>query len=132
MKPDQGLGVGDPAVGEAGGGIVEGPPLDRHVGLLRPIVGGGYRLELGGHEDVHVLVTEPHGVVHAGEELEVEGPEADLLLELAGGRLERGLAVDIALAGGNLDDVVVQRRPILAYEHDIVAVDATTATAPGW
>ena len=51
----------------------------------------------------------PGGLVHVGEELEVPGPPADLLRELAvGGRLG-GLAGLVAQAGRDLQQLLVDR-----------------------
>ena len=60
------------------------------------------------------------------------GAHPDLLAARAGPS-PRGLAVDVAGAGGDLEQLAVDRPAVLAHEEDVPSsVTATTATAPGW
>ena len=74
-------------------------------------------------EQVRVLIAEPGRVEELRELDEAARPVADLLLELAAGGLLGRLAVDVALAGRDLEDVVADRGAELADHDDVVAVD---------
>ena len=66
---------------------------------------------------MRVLVAEARRVVELGQLDEPARPVADLLFELPPGRLHRRLAVDIALAGGHLQQIAVGRDAVLAHEQ---------------
>ena len=76
------------------------------------------RRAVGGEEDRVDRVGHPGARVDRGQQLEVAGAEADLLDQLAPGVVLVGLAVDVAHPGGDLDDHLVVRRPVLRHEDD--------------
>ena len=55
----------------------------------------------------------------------------DLLGELAGGALLGRLARDVELAGGQLQERLVDRAPVLAHEQDVLAVGLERHDAHG-
>ena len=64
--------------------------------------------------------------------VEAPGVEADLLLELAGGGGLGRLAVDVALARRNLEQLAAGGDAVLPHEHASPSITGTTTTAPGW
>ena len=80
----------------------------------------GARLELGGEEQVGVLVAEAGRVVELAEQLEPAGVVPDLLLELAVRGHGGGLALDVALAGGHLEQLAAGGDAPLAHEDRLV------------
>src|SRR5215211_744933 len=100
---DQGLGV----AGGAGGppqGLLEGQPHDLDA-LLLPVAGRGAALDRGhalGQVQVEHLVAPPGGGVEAGQEGQGAALDPQLLGQLAAEGVLHGLAVDVVLAGGDL------------------------------
>ena len=59
--------------------------------------------------------------------------QADLLGQLPVRRDLAGSPGDVALAGRDLEQIAIERRPVLAHEHDRSSSSTgTTDTAPGW
>ena len=103
-----------------------GDALDGHRRFLVAHRRARARFEVGGEEEVRVLVAEAGRVVELAQLVEPTGDVPDLLLELAvGGRLGR-LALDVALARRDLEQVAAGRDPPLPHQQRIrlvVAID---------
>ena len=78
-------------------------------------------MQARGQEDLGDLVAEAGGDGRPGQQGPPVGPVPGLLGQLAGGGLG-GLPVDVAGAGGDLEQPVVHRRAVLADQHHGVAV----------
>src|SRR5919197_3370950 len=119
QQPDQRLGV-------AGSGDrpveVGQRPADDLDALV--VLGLGLLVaQLAGQEDVNGLVHHADRRDELGDGLPVLGSLADLLGQLALGRGERRLALDVEAPGGDLEEVgVVDRLARLAHEEEVSAV----------
>ena len=112
LPGEQGLQAGEPDDRLGVGGardqrleLVERADLDVDALVLvhlGPLLDVG---DAGGQEQMDLLVGEPGRGVEAPERLPVVGLLADLLRQLALGRLQRLLAGLVELAGGDLEQV---------------------------
>ena len=83
----------------------------------------GYPLEIGREEDRHPLAGEPGRGIEALQLGPLRGAHPDLLLELALGAFELGLALDVELAGRQLEQGrLADRLARLAHQVDVALV----------
>ena len=130
VEPDQGLRV--LRLGEDGVEVRERADLDVDALVvlhLGPLVDVG---DAGGQEEVHLLVGEARRRVEGAQRLPVLGLLADLLGQLALGRVERRLALLVELAGRQLEQVgLADRLARLADEPEVLAVEHHDAHRAG-
>src|SRR5919197_2122550 len=127
QQPDQRLGVargGDRPV------EVAQRPADDLDALV--VLGLGVLVaQAGRQEDVHGFVHHADRRDGLGDRLPVLGRLADLLGQLALGRIERRLALDVEAAGGALGEIgIVDDLARLAHEEEVRAVVRDHADRP--
>ncbi len=90
-----------------------------------------HRTETGGEVHPDALVGESRRGPERCQWLDRIGPKADLLSELAFGGGDLVLTRLVQLAGGNLQEHLVERGPVLPDQHHIGAIDGHHCNRPG-
>ncbi len=95
---------------------------DPHEPLLDPLPVDGHRGEPGGHEDAGELVAEAGGDGAPGEQGQLGGGGSRPPRPARGGRRHRRLTLDVAGAGGELEEPPVDGGTVLEDQHHRVVV----------